>query len=178
MKVKKLTGRILFAGLASFLALPVFAYDGFDLSSAYVGAGGGQTKNKDLGNDTNNNAWKAFVGYDFNKFFGLEAGYVDLGSTSQGPVTAKAKGPDVAAVFNFPFTDNVGIFAKGGVHRFEVTQSALGLSSTDRKTDAAYGAGVKFAFTKNIALRGEWERFEMKNNDSDLVSASLVFNFR
>jgi OOP family OmpA-OmpF porin len=157
---------------------PVMAMDGFNTSSLYIGAGGGQAENKDLNNDKDGSAWKAFIGYDFNKVFALEAGYVDLGETSDGPISAESKGPEIVGVFNFPLTDHFGLFAKGGVHRFEVKRNVLGISSTNRETDATYGAGVKFGFNKNVSLRGEWERFEMDNNDNDLISASLVFNFR
>jgi len=154
------------------------AMAGFDIGSLYIGAGGGQAKNKDLNNDKDGSAWKAFVGYDFNKVFALEAGYVDLGTTSDGPIRAESKGPEIVGILTWPITDNFGLFAKGGVHRLEVKRTTLGVSSTDRKSDATYGAGLKFAFNKNLSLRGEWERFEMEHNDNDLISASLVFNFR
>jgi len=175
----RLPGIIWGTALIFMSATPAMAMDGFDTGSVYVGAGGGRAENKDLNNDKDNGAWKAFVGYDFNKVFALEAGYVDLGETSAGPIRAESKGPEIVGIVSFPLTDNFGLFAKGGVHRLEVKRTTLGVfSSTDRETDATYGAGLKFGFNKNVSLRGEWERFEMDNNDNDLISASLVFNFK
>jgi OmpA-OmpF porin, OOP family len=174
-----LPGMIWGTALIFISATPAVAMDSFDTGSIYIGAGGGQAENKDLNNDKDGSAWKAFVGYDFNRVLALEAGYVDLGTTNNGPIRAESKGPEIVGIITLPITDNFGVFGKGGVHRLEVKRTTLGVSSsTDRKTDATYGAGLKFAFNKNLSLRGEWERFQMDNNDNDLVSASLVFNFR
>lgn len=40
------------------------------------------------------------------------------------------------------------------------------------------GHESKFSFTRNVAVRGEWERFRIPHNHIDLLSASAVFSFR
>src|SRR5712692_369437 len=163
--------------LIFMVATPAMAMDGFNTSSAYVGLGGGRSENKDLGNDKDN-AWRAFVGYDFNKFFALEAGYVDLGATESGSTNARIRGPELVGILSLPVTDEFAIFAKGGAHRLETKTSNPFGSSTDRDTRATYGAGLKYAFNNNVSVRGELERFEVSNNNTNLVSASLVFHFK
>ena len=90
---------------------------------------------------------------------------------------------ELVGIVSLPFADDrAAVFAKGGVHRLKTETSIVGVGSdTERKTDGTWGAGVKFDFNKNVSVRGEWERFKVKNNDSfdtDLVSASLVFHFK
>lgn len=159
---------VLGAVLAAAAALPTAALaDGL-----YLGAGGGQSKIQDYSD--HGTGKKAFIGMDFSKNFGIEAGFVDLGKADVDGVTVEADGPTLDAVINLPFNDGFSLFAKGGAHRLNVKTADV----SERDSDAHYGAGVKVAFNRNVALRGEWERFQGESNDTDLVSASLVFMFR
>lgn len=161
--------RVLGAVVVLAAAAPVAAADGEGL---YLGAGGGRAEIQDAGDhDTGK---KAFIGYDFSKNFGIEAGFVDLGRQSVDGIPVEADGPTLDAVINLPFNDGFALFAKGGAHRLDVETADI----SERESDTHYGAGLKVAFNRNVALRGEWERFETDARDTDLVSASLVFMFR
>lgn len=141
----------------------------------YLGIGGGTAKNRDL-NDSDT-ALKATAGYNFNETFGIEGQYVDFGETVGTGFRSKADTVAVEGVVNLPFTPRFGVFGKGGVHYASLDTTVLGVNRTDNETDATYGAGVKFDFTDYLGVRGEWERFEINNADTDVVSASLMFKF-
>lgn len=60
----------------------------------------------------------------------------------------------------------------------EAESHTPGADSIERNTDLAWGAGLNFNIGKHMGLRFEWERFTIKNHDSDLVSANIVHYFR
>src|SRR5258708_6415930 len=73
-----------FAITASAFALPAAAQ--VDKSAFYLGAGVGQSKAKDwctgaggFSCDDKKTAWKAFGGYQFNRYLSAELGYANLG---------------------------------------------------------------------------------------------------
>ncbi|MHB1587529.1 MAG: outer membrane beta-barrel protein [Acidiferrobacteraceae bacterium] len=165
-------------------------------SGLYLGAGGGVARERNIQNNLTlpgtvtatskrHTAWKAFAGFDAYQYFAVEAGYVHFGTgyassaTTGESVSVAQSGPYLDAVLKFPFTRHFGVFAKGGADyiRSNVTDSITGERST-RAARGTYGAGLKYSFTRNVAVRGEWERFRIPHNNTDLLSASAVFTFR
>lgn len=160
---------IVSAALIGALAVPAAAQAEEGL---YLGAGGGRSEIEDASDhDTGK---KAFLGFGFNKHFAIEASFVDLGRASVDGTTVEADGPTLDAVVSLPFNDGFALFAKGGAHRLDVKTADV----SDRESDTHFGAGLNVAFNRNVALRGEWERFETDARDTDLITASLVFTFR
>lgn len=189
-------GVIVAGGMAVLMAAPAQAYDSYGWAqNAYVGAGGGRARDRDIQNNLifpatatttskQHDAWKAFTGVDVNRNFGVELGYVHLGDASAGAftgeqVTAKDKGAYLDALLKIPVTHELGVFLKGGVNdiRSEITDNVTGTSAAWHSR-GTYGAGLDINLSRAVGLRGEWERFEIPHNKTDLVSASLVFNFR
>jgi OOP family OmpA-OmpF porin len=155
---------------------------------SYIGVGAGQSKNKDVPDswDDTDTAWKAFIGWDANKIFGLEAGYVDLGKWN-GPAGAgeiSGKGWNIDARLGVPFFENrASVYLKGGTFYGDTKVDAFGFSRSESKWDWTYGAGAEYDFTKNFGARAEWENFKLKNDaiqdqSVDLISASLVWKFK
>lgn len=111
--------------LALVLAQPVMALaaGGLDLSGAYVGGGGGksQIQEQDGGDKSNSKtSGKAFLGYEFNKTFSLEAGYVDLGKHDiGGGATVHERGPFIEALARFAASKTISPFLKGGMHHLK-----------------------------------------------------------
>lgn len=189
-------GVLVAGGLWAPMAAPAQAYEPYGWAqNAYIGAGGGKARDREIQNNLTvpgtavrtskkHDAWKAFTGFDVNRNFGVELGYVHLGDASAGAftgetVTAKDKGAYLDALLKVPVTRQFGVFLKGGVNdiRSEISDNFAG-SSAAWHTRGTYGAGLSINLSRAVGLRGEWERFEIPNNKTDLVSASLVFNFR
>ncbi len=172
----------------------------------YVGAALGQSKLKDacegvtLACDDKGTGWKIFGGYQFNKNFGAEIGYVDLGkATANGVITgvavsanAKAKGWELLGVGTFPIADKFSAYGKLGFFRWDVDVSATAVvpgfsataSASDKGTDFTFGVGLKYDFTKNVGARLEWQRYNglgdsatTGTSDVDLFSLGIVFKF-
>lgn len=148
----------------------------------YVGAGVGGAKDKDSCHDLSgagfsgkcddkHTAWKLYGGYEFNKNFGAELGYVDLGRTKASgnafglPVSAKAdvNGFELVGVGTLPLSDQFSLFAKAGLFRADVdvksTVAGASAKESDHSTDLTIGAGLKFNITKNVAARLEFQHY-------------------
>jgi len=154
--------------------------------------------------DDSDTAWKLFAGYRFNKNFALEGGYADLGEATwnstvtvpaAGTVSASWKGKawSLAAVGILPVSEQFEVFGKIGAHRWDVdlsiTATGGGAVAADSLDDSGtgwlYGVGASYSFTKNMAVRAEWERYKDvgdENNtggqsDVDVWSLGLQFKF-
>lgn len=167
--------------LAGMLCGPAaFADSGF-----YVGGGVGKTAIDINAMDfsSSGSAWKAFGGYIVDLpvvDFAVEASYADFGSQSdtiQGEkASVDATGLSAFGVAGLDF-GVIGAFAKVGVVRWDGKSSYLGVSDSNSGTDPAYGVGIRFNVS-SIELRGEYERFDIKDvNNMNMVSVSILWRF-
>lgn len=189
MKLKKaLVVAGLAAGIAAISGIAAAQMQTQD-AGFYLGAAVGQAKAKDVcteltgvgfvgGCDDKDTAWKISAGYQFNKNFGVELGYVDLGEfTAAGtilgvPVTAKAEatGFEVLAVGTIPLAQQFSAYAKAGAFRWDVDTSATAagvpVGVGDKGTDFTFGIGLKYDFTRNASARLEFQRYNNVGEDA------------
>jgi OOP family OmpA-OmpF porin len=139
--------------------------------------------------DGEDTGWKLFGGYQFNRNFGFELSYLDLGRASYSgtlsgaPVTSgslETTGVNLSVVGTLPLTQNFDLFGKLGAFAWEtktgdLTAGVAG-SRKDDGTDVSYGVGVAYNFTPQLALRGEWEKLKA-HDDIDFMSVSMAFKF-
>jgi len=190
---------LLTAGLLALVAVstPALSQD----TGWYAGLGVGQSKAKDactgvagpgISCDDTDTAWKIFGGYQFNANFGAELGYTDLGEVSAtfagfGSATIESKGIELLGVGTYPINQQFSIFGKLGFFRWDVdANDGTGLvgSVSDSGTDLTFGFGVKYNFTKNVALRAEWQRYTDVGEtnttgmaDVDVLGVSVIIKF-
>ncbi len=169
----------------------------------YLGAGAGQTTLKtDLRNgseiDSDDTGWKAFLGYQFVPWLGVEAGYVELGrgdddrtfpngTNIQGDVDVGGwEGylvPSLPIGKHFEIFGKIGGFtgdisADGKIRRPDGSREKFDESS-DNEGMWAYGGGVAWNFGDgHWSLRAEYIEYDADDLD-DLyqVSGSLVYRF-
>lgn len=160
----------------------------------YVGGSVGQTDVKDddcpdgASCDDDDIAWKAFGGYQFNQYWGLEVGYLDLGEyDAKGPgtdATFEADGFSYMATAGYPITDKFSILTRFGGYRWDADlDSSIG-SGSNSGNDFAYGFGARYDFSDRLAARIEWEKYlnvgdsdKTGESDFDLLSGSLMYKF-
>lgn len=176
--MKASTRRIGLSSIAvavALLAAPVVASAAE--TGGYLGLGGGSGKFKNF-NNKSRSAYRVYGGYDFSRYFGAELGYIDFGRATNGPDSARLNGVDLSAIGKIPLVnDRLDLFGRAGVVRSRSKTDIAGVSATDTRNGAVYGAGVQYNFTDNFGLRGEWDRYKHTNADADLVSANVVFHF-
>jgi len=135
------------------------------------------------GDDT---GYKVFGGYRLLKFLAIEASVFDLGQIEDSvlgfTVQADLKGIDAHAVGVLPAGRVVQFFGKAGfAHwQFEATifDDVNRLTRDDSGTDFTYGIGAAFRLNKHLALRAEWEVFELETADNlSFASVGIEIGF-
>src|SRR3546814_18173329 len=178
MSKNKMLSRALFAALGG---AATFGAQAAEEPGFYLGAGAGQSFVDETGYDDEDTAFSAFGGYQFNQWFGLEAGYADLGELEPGVAgqSLEASSAYFTAVGTLPFTDKFSGYAKAGFQRWDLDTSIPGLAGTgdDGGTDPTYGLGLQYRFTDAFALRGEYSRFEFEDGDVDLAHLQARVDF-
>jgi outer membrane protein OmpA-like peptidoglycan-associated protein len=159
----------------------------------YLGASGGQTtvdKNAtDFGYNGQYNiefrdddtGWKAYVGYNFLPWLGVEGGYVDFGGVSRNvfaeQINVDLTGWDAFIVGTLP-VGPVDLFVKGGAIdlKSELDTTTMG-SVNENETQFAYGAGIAYNYG-HWSLRAEAEGFDDNEvDDFYFLSAGITYRF-
>ena len=144
-------------------------------SGFYIGAGVGRSEAREFCSiggacDAKDMSWNLFAGYQFNRYFAVEGGYVDFGeATTSGfvgglptTVTAKTTAVELLAVGLLPITDNFAAYAKLGFFRYDSDGEATGgivATSNGKGTELTFGLGAQYGFGRNFAARVEWQRY-------------------
>lgn len=146
----------------------------------YAGVGVGQSMVDEWFADDEDIGFQVYGGYQFTPYFGLEAGYTDFGDVdvTGGVGELDADAFSLVAVGTVPFTDRFSGYAKAGFNRWDADADVPGIGRvSDDGTDPTYGLGLQYRFTDNVALRGEYSRFEMDDVDVDLAQLQVRFDF-
>jgi OOP family OmpA-OmpF porin len=164
------------------------------MAEPYLGLGVGAAMYKaDLSSfgasnlDENNTGFKFFGGYAFDKYFAVEADYYNFTEASGGvqisgmPVASAMVSMDGVAAFavaTYPVYRELNLMAKLGVMRWRADLTVNSNTASNDGTNAAYGIGASFAFTKDLLATIEWEYFDTDNPELSMFSAGFRVNFR
>lgn len=142
--------------------------------------------------DSDRYAGKALIGYKFNKYLGIEGGYVDVAKISidasgpggSGTAEAKLRGAQLAAVAWLPMTPQLSLFLKlGGA---AIRTSYKSSTAPDDKTNDVqtfFGLGFQYDFSNDFFGRAEYERYSKYGNSStgdvsaNIYSVGLGYKF-
>lgn len=149
--------------------------------------------------DERDTAYKAFLGYQFNPYVGLEGGYFNLGEFDLSAATAppgtlngnlKLQGLNLDLVGTMPLGMNWSVIGRIGAQhaqargRFSGTGAASTIASSRDENDTNYkfGLGLQYEINPSWLVRVEAERYRISDTTGghgnvDLYSLSLVFPF-
>jgi OmpA-OmpF porin, OOP family len=150
------------------VCLPAHAGEAY-LGASYLSSSGDFSSSGETFSP-NADGWKVFGGWDFNKFFGAELTYYDLGNLdeTQGTQTfsADVKVYDLAFRGILPLGERFDLFARLGYSNVSVdstlagTSASASASATDWKL--LYGLGADLKLGKSFGLRAEWEAWDVE----------------
>lgn len=199
--------------LASFTTLPASAQDSyyyggikageahgkFDVDRISSSLLGSTPRATTLGRDDKDTTYGAFMGYQMNRYLGVEAGFFSLGRFGYNASTVPAgsldgqiriQGGSLDLVGTMPLTDRLSVIGRiGGTYArsratFTGTGAASGVQSntSDREVNGKYGAGLQYEFSPAFMVRGEAERLRLSDaagshGNVNLYTVSLVFPF-
>jgi len=142
--------------------------------------GGTSCDNKDV-------SWRVFGGYQFNRHFAVEIGYVDAGAIKITGLGVGGKvastGYDAVALGILPLDESMSVFVKGGAYSSssELT-STVGVSADESQTGPLIGFGAQFDIDKVTGVRMEWNRYMEAGGgvlgEVDLDTISIGFFIR
>jgi OOP family OmpA-OmpF porin len=99
---------------------------------------------------------KAFGGYQVNSNFAVEAGIADLGRVSDGTGKIKSHGEYLDAVGLLPLGNDFSLLGSVGLAHVNLDTS----NGDARGSGLKLGLGSEYALSHNVALRGEYERYQ------------------
>ncbi len=175
---------ILFA--TALLTLPVLPAVAAD-NGFYLGGSVGQVNLKidDLtGNvfpdddfDSDDTAFKLIAGIRPLDWLAVEAAYVNFGEPEDTVVGTKlqADGDGISAfAVGFLPVGPVDLFAKAGLIAWD--SKITGGAFDDDGSDLAYGVGAQFRVL-GLAIRAEYEKFDISDVDLDMISVGVTYTF-
>lgn len=147
--------------------------------------------------DKSDTAYKLYGGYQFNRYFAVEAGYFNLGAYSFTSTTVptgqlngriKVQGVNIDLVGTLPVTDVFSVMARIGAHNSKTSDTFSGSGAaivlepnpSKRQTNYKAGLGLQYEINPSFLIRAEVERYRANDALShhvniDAVSLSLVF---
>jgi OOP family OmpA-OmpF porin len=156
-----------------------------------IGIAGGESKFRNdcrsadvFSCDHRDSAWRAWADGQMNRVLGLEVGYTDLGKVAASGGQTKAWAADLSLKAGVP-VGHFDIFAKGGgvYARTDITADPSTIFDTGHKDGwgTKWGVGAAFAITPNIAIRADWDRYNLDfvggSRGIDLASAGVEWRF-
>jgi OmpA-OmpF porin, OOP family len=154
-----------------------------------------------LDRDDTDNAYRVFMGYQFNRYVGLELGFFNLGRFNYRATTSpagsvegqtKIQGGGVDVVGTLPLNESWSLLGRIGGQYAKTRNvfSSTGTGSTfvsdpspsARQFNYKVGAGVQYAFSPNFLMRGEAEQYRTRdgiggNDRVQVFSLSIVVPF-
>ncbi len=172
MMSRKLMG-LGMAACAVALALPAAAQD----ANWYLTGAVGRSKFSDAAgaSDTKDTSYNVGLGYNFNRTFGLEGGYTDFGKVRFPGFSGEAHSPYVTALLTAPIADAWSIYGRLGMARTERKVSGALFGGSEHKTEAYYGLGTAYAFTRKVSGTLEWQKLDDTNVSAIAVGIKVAF---
>jgi opacity protein-like surface antigen len=162
----------------------------------YLGVSAGTAQAKERCNEPqtscedSDQAWKFFGGYYFNRNIAVELAIGYLGEVERRGLTSlgapfnssvESRALELLGVAALPIGNRFSVYGKLGFYRAE-TYAAI-LDDTERNADLTFGAGVKLDLYRDVAVRGEWQRYKDVGTtvtgkaDVDVLAAGLLLQW-
>ncbi|HET9403218.1 MAG TPA: outer membrane beta-barrel protein [Burkholderiales bacterium] len=131
----------------------------------YVGAEVGRG---DFGSE-DDIGYKILGGYRFHRTFAAELAYGFLFDKHDTEVTAL----ELVAVGMWPLGNNFAILGKLGFANWEVDGPGVNRDGTE----VTWAVGAQFDFSRNLAFRATWQRYETDPESTDFLNVGVLWKF-
>lgn len=159
--------------------------------NSYIGLNAGRS-DYSMGNGTGlysadryDVAYSVYAGSYFNRNFGFEFGYLDLGSVNRAGGRTKADGINLSVVGRLPIGSSFNLLGKLGTTygRTDVTSgTGSGVTAgTEKEFGWAYGLGAEYMFNPQWSAVLQYEEHDLKFSGGDrdrITSTSLGLRYR
>jgi len=170
-------------GAAATVAFPTASLAQMTLkgpdSGWYIGGNLGMADFDEFGDD--DTSFKILGGYQINRNFGVEVGYIDFGKVDITGGSVKASAFELVGVGTLPINDKFSVIGKLGFARGEGEANTVVGTFSDDSVEVTYGVGVKYNFTPVLGVTAEYQAYpDVGNGGSDInvFSVGVVYRFR
>lgn len=147
--------------------------------SPYIGFGTGTTNlSNSSATDSSDSQHRLHGGAFFNKNFGIELGYANLGNYQSRftSTTWEYTAYYASLIAKYPLNNKFDITGKLGVAKFDVDYST---SAPNRDgTEAMFGIGAIYKLNKKVGITADYMRFDFDPIDVDTFSVGINYNFQ
>ena len=127
--------------------------------------------------------WRAFGGYQFNKYLGLQADYVwysdaqdQIPQDSSYNVKVSGDAWEAAVRLSYPFGEHFEVFSRVGWNWYNVDAKPQYVKGQQDSNDAMlYSGGMVFKFTPTLSMSAEYELVDIDDGDLDAATISFVY---
>lgn len=136
--------------------------------------------------DADSTSYRVYGGYQFNDYFALEGGYMDLGTFDEQiqqngtaiPISADADGFTFAARGSVPLGEKFALHGTIGSFFWDGANEIAGINSNVSDSNIFFGAAASFDVTTNVSLRAEATQYELDGVNSEVFALGFQLNFR
>lgn len=133
-----------------------------------------------------------YAGYQFNKYFALEAAYLNLGKVdaiypineAEKNFTGSMQGIEISALALYPLSNDFNAFAKAGVFNWQAKSEGGPLTQKDYGLSPTIGLGLSYQISKQWQARLEYQYFanigsaEIGGANAHLSSLGISYQFK
>ena len=135
--------------------------------------------------NSDSSAYRIYGGYGFTKNFGVEIGYLDLGTFRETfdvggtsvPVSASASGFTLAAIGSLPLSERFSVIGRLGYY-FHDSESFVDGVIEDSESDQSPFVGIGLGFDLSEVLEINLAYDYIKTDDADPTLATLGLTLR
>lgn len=136
--------------------------------------------------DADSTAFRLAIGWQFNDYLALEAGYHNFGRFEQTvdvngttvAVSLKADGFTLGVTGSLPLGERFSLIGRAGTFFWDGDADINGVSQArPEDTNLFLGIGVSYQLTEKLELTGDWSRYELEDTESDVLAVGLRYLF-
>lgn len=131
-------------------------------------------------------SFRIAVGYDLNRYFSVEGGYIDFGKIDfgdvdvgglSGSVDAQADGWELSVIGRIPVGNRFSLLGRTGLLWWDARTQVIMVSDHLSKRDTFFGFGGEFSATEKLGITAGWTRYDLDSDNIDYLSIGLRFRF-
>ena len=136
--------------------------------------------------DADSTAYRVAVGWRFNDYLAVDAGYQNFGRFDQTfdvagtptDVSLTADGFTIGGVGSLPLSDRMSLFARAGAFFWDGDAEINNVTAaTPEDTNFYFGVGMRFGLTDRLSATVDGSRYDLDGTSSTVLSVGLNFGF-
>jgi len=135
---------------------------------------------------SDSSAYRIYGGYGFTKYFGVEIGYLDLGTFRESfdeggtsvPFSVNASGFTLAAIGSLPLSERFSLIGRLGYYFHDGESSVAGVVEDSPSEQSPFvGIGLGFDISEVLEINLAYDLIKTDNADPTLATLGLTLRF-